>query len=219
VLILLPPSEKKNIPAKGPRLILTSLSFSKELSVPREIALKKYGKKITEAPTAAAINIYTGVLYQSLDWQQLSAAAKKRGEKSILIVSALFGVLAPGDKIPSYKSKIEPRLWRKPLADALGAQEDELIVDCRSSTYSTVWSADPQRCVEVRVFQKKAGKLSVITHMSKKYRGELANLLISQSKNPKTAEELCAIASKKFECKLHRGSATKTSKLDLIISV
>ena len=84
VLILLPPSEKKNSPTGKSLLSLKALSFSKDLTSAREIALKKYGKT---GATAKAIDIYTGVLYQSLGWETLSAAAKKRGEKSILIIS------------------------------------------------------------------------------------------------------------------------------------
>ena len=44
-----------------------------------------------------------GVLYQSLDYQNLNAAAKKRAEKSIVIISALFGALKLTDSIPTYK--------------------------------------------------------------------------------------------------------------------
>lgn len=215
VLILLPPSEKKYSPSGKSRLSLQNLSFAESLTEPREIALKKYGEI---GPVAPAINIYTGVLYQSLEWQSLSAAAKKRGEKSILIISALFGALSPIDKIPTYKAKIEPKIWKVPLTQALDAIDEELIIDCRSSTYSTVWTPDPSKTVEIRVFQKNAGKLTVITHMSKKYRGEFTRLLISQSKKPKTPHELFLIASKKFECKLHKCGGTRPWRLDLIIS-
>lgn len=215
VLILLPPSEKKNSPTGKSLLSLKALSFSKDLTSAREIALKKYGKT---GATAKAIDIYTGVLYQSLGWETLSAAAKKRGEKSILIISAVFGVVSPVDKIPTYKAKIEPKIWREPLAEALGSIDEDLFIDCRSSTYSTVWSPDPKKTVEVRVFQKKSGKLSVITHMSKKYRGELTRLLLVSGKNPKTPQELLAIASKEFECKLHKSVGTTPWRLDLIIS-
>jgi len=51
-------------------------------------------KRETSKPTPA-IAVYTGVLYQALDWGSLSAAAQKRGEASIAIISAKYGAIAP----------------------------------------------------------------------------------------------------------------------------
>jgi cytoplasmic iron level regulating protein YaaA (DUF328/UPF0246 family) len=70
----------------------------------------------------------------------------------------------------------------------------------------------------VRVFKKEKGKISVITHLSKKYRGELTRELLKSGKSPKTPAELLAIAEKHFECKLIKTKGNLPWYLDLIIS-
>lgn len=215
MLILLPPSEGKNQPISNANVNLAKLVFPKELHAIRNRLLTK---SLATAPTAKAMDVYTGVLYQALDWNSLSSAAKARGEKSILITSAIFGLLRPCDSIPNYKAKIKTADWKaalKPALDGLGA---DLIIDCRSSTYAGTWQSPPSNTVGVRVFKKEKGKISVITHLSKKYRGELTRTLLQAGKSPKTSNELLLIAEKHFDCKLTKPKENLSWFLDLFIS-
>lgn len=168
VLILLPPSEKKNETSK---------------------------------PTPA-IAVYTGVLYQALDWQSLSPAAKKRGEAAVAIISAKYGALRPSDRIESYKEKIDNKAMGKVVASTLDGAESELIVDCRSSTYKGVWKSPADITVEIKVSTVVGGVRTVVTHMSKKTRGEITRWLLQSRSTPKTPEDLYAIVSEKYPCAL-----------------
>ena len=67
---------------------------------------------IRAEPTAPAIDIYSGVLYQSLNYRGLSPQAQKRAQSQLLIFSALFGVLRPLDLIPYYSKKIKNSQWK-----------------------------------------------------------------------------------------------------------
>jgi cytoplasmic iron level regulating protein YaaA (DUF328/UPF0246 family) len=215
MLILLPPSEGKNQPTSKANINLAKLAFPRELLAIRSRLLTK---PLATAPSAKAIDVYSGVLYQALDWGSLSPTAKARGDKSLLIVSAIFGVLRPSDVIPNYKAKIKSGDWKAVLKPVLDGLDADLIVDCRSSTYAGVWQSPPDRTVAVRVFKKEKGKISVITHLSKKYRGELTRVLLKAGKVPKTPVDLLAIAEKNFECKLIRPKGNLPWYLDLIIS-
>jgi len=215
MLILLPPSEGKNQPAGKSKLNLTKLAFADHLL---DVRTRLVTKPLTTAPAAKAIDVYSGVLYQALDWGSLSATAKARGNKSLLIVSAIFGVLRPSDVIPNYKAKIKGSDWKSVLKPVLDGLEANLIIDCRSSTYAGVWQSPPGRTVAVRVFKKEKGKISVITHLSKKYRGELTRELLKSGKSPKTPAELLVIAEKHFECKLIKAKGNLPWYLDLLIS-
>jgi cytoplasmic iron level regulating protein YaaA (DUF328/UPF0246 family) len=168
VLILLPPSEKKNATSKP----------------------------------APAINVYTGVLYQALDWASLSAAARKRAASAVVIISAKYGAVRPSQLIESYKEKIDNKAMREPVAQVLDAIKAELIVDCRSSTYKTVWHSPIEKTVEVRVSTVVDGVRTVVTHMSKKTRGEITRWLLQSRSVPKTPEDLYAIVSEKYPCAL-----------------
>ena len=215
MLILLPPSEAKNQPISEAKVNLAKLVFPKELHATRGRLLTK---ALASAPAAKAMDVYTGVLYQSLDWNSLTPAARARGEKSVLITSAIFGVLRPSDLIPNYKAKIKTSDWKTALKPALDGLAADLIIDCRSSTYAGVWQSPPANTVAVRVFKKEKGKISVITHLSKKYRGELTRVLLKSGKPPKTPRELLAIAEKYFECKLQKPKRNLPWYLDLIIT-
>ena len=215
MLILLPPSEGKNQPTTKANVNLAKLTFSKELIAIRSRLLTK---NLETSPAAKAIDVYTGVLYQALDWGSLSATAKSRGDKSLLIISAIFGVLRPSDVIPNYKAKIKSSDWKAVLKPVLDGLEADLIIDCRSSTHAGVWQSPPERTVAVRVFKKEKGKISVITHLSKQYRGELTRELLKSGKSPKTPAELLAIAEKHFDCKLIKAKGNLPWYLDLIIS-
>jgi cytoplasmic iron level regulating protein YaaA (DUF328/UPF0246 family) len=215
MLILLPPSEGKNQPAGKSKLNLTKLAFADQLI---DVRTRLVTKSLTAAPAAKAIDVYSGVLYQALDWGSLSVTAKARGDKSLLIVSAIFGVLRPSDVIPNYKAKITSSDWKVALKPVLDGLEADLIIDCRSSTYAGVWQSPPDRTAAVRVFKKEKGKISVITHLSKKYRGELTRELLKSGKSPKTPAELLKIAEKKFDCKLINAKENLPWYLDLLIS-
>ena len=158
-------------------------------------------KAPTEKPTQA-MSVYAGVLYQALDWGSLSPAAKKRGETALAIISAKYGVVRPSQRIESYKAKIDNKAMRQPVADHLDSIKTGLIVDCRSSTYKTVWHSPVDITVEVHVSTVVEGVRTVVTHMSKKTRGEIARWLLQSRSVPRTPEDLYAIVSEKYPCAL-----------------
>jgi cytoplasmic iron level regulating protein YaaA (DUF328/UPF0246 family) len=214
MLILLPPSEKKKSATGSEKFDLSSLAFAAELSDTR---IQATANQIT-SQTSPAIEIYDGVLYQGLNWKTLSATEQKRANSKVLIVSAVFGLVKPLDQIFSYKEKIDNKLWRDSIAQIAAKFSDELIIDCRSSTYKGVWPINPANTIEVRVFQVVVGERNVITHMSKKYRGELTRHLLTQATDPITPAEVQRMAAQLFECELHPPADAQPWALDLLIS-
>lgn len=158
-------------------------------------------EKKSEQP-GPAIQVYAGVLYAALGWELLTNAQRKKGAKSIAIISAKYGVLRPMDPIEPYKEKIENKKMATQVARVLDGLEAELIIDCRSSTYQTVWQSPADITVEIKVFTKNEGIKKVITHMSKKTRGEVTQHILKSSKVPANPLELQAVVSEKFECHL-----------------
>jgi len=214
MLILLPPSEKKKAATSHVKFDLSSLAFAAELTAARTQATSNYDY----SQTSSAIEIYDGVLYQGLGWESLTELVKKRANEQVLIVSALFGLVKPLDQIFQYKTKIDSKFWRDSIAEVSEKFANELVIDCRSSTYKSVWSINPENTVEVRVFKVVNGERSVITHMSKKYRGELTRHLLAQPSDPTTPAEVHRIAAQLFECELHPPTDGQPWALDLLIS-
>ena len=214
MLILLPPSEKKKAATSQEKFELSSLVFAAELTGARSQTTTSHDF----SQTSPAIEIYDGVLYQGLNWKTLTAAEQKRANTKVLIISALFGLVRPLDKIFSYKEKIDNQLWREAIAQVSAKFSNELVIDCRSSTYKGIWTINPQNTVEVRVFKLNGEERNVITHMSKKYRGELTGHLLKQTNDPTTAAEVQRIAAQLFECELHAPVDGQPWALDLLIS-
>jgi cytoplasmic iron level regulating protein YaaA (DUF328/UPF0246 family) len=214
MLILLPPSEKKKAATGQDQFNLAKLSFPEALSKARSVGLPNFD----QSKTAAAIDVYAGVLYQGLDWDSLSDLVKIRANEQVLIISALFGLVKPLDQIFGYKLKIDNKLWREPISEVAEGYGDELIIDCRSSTYKGVWPIKPDFTIDIRVFSVAGAERLVITHMSKKYRGELARHLLSHPSNPKTPKDVHQIAAGLFECELHPPTIGQPWALDLLIS-
>jgi cytoplasmic iron level regulating protein YaaA (DUF328/UPF0246 family) len=103
------------------------------------------------------------------------------------------------------------------VTKALDSLKADLIVDCRSSTYQGVWTSEPNKTVGIRVFTEKSGKRTVVTHMSKKTRGDVTRFLVTQTKSPKTAQELQKLVSKAFKCELVKPEQKKSWFLDVIV--
>jgi uncharacterized protein len=154
-----------------------------------------------KSPTPGpAIQVYTGVLYAALGWSTLTKAQQKLGQSCIAIISAKYGAVRPMDPIEPYKEKINNELMRPIVGATLNSITTELIIDCRSSTYQTVWPAPIEKTIEIKVFTTVDGHKKVITHMSKKTRGEVTRHLLLTGKVIKTPEQLQEIVSQGFNC-------------------
>jgi uncharacterized protein len=169
-----------------------------------------------KSPTPGpAIQVYTGVLYAALGWDSLNKAAQKLAQSSIAIISAKYGALGPLDPIEPYKEKINNELMRPIVAATLNSISTELFIDCRSSTYQTVWPSPIEKTVEIKVFTKVDGEKKVITHMSKKTRGEVTRHILQAGKEIRTPEQLQEIVSQEFTCLLIESTDTEPWVLEV----
>lgn len=102
------------------------------------------------------------------------------------------------------------------ISAVLNSIKAPLIVDCRSSTYKTVWKSPVDATVEIRVSTVVDGLRTVITHMSKKTRGEITRWLLQSRSIPKTPEDLYAIVSEKYPCALTPSDGVEPWVLEVI---
>lgn len=139
MLILLPPSEGKTPPTGTVPLVLRSLVFADDLTVPRERLIRSLEKlsqrpvkkalevmaispgqagdialngEIMTAPAGPASEVYTGVLYDRLGLGSLGSRGLERADRHLLISSGLWGMLRPRDRIPYYRLSMKPKLAR-----------------------------------------------------------------------------------------------------------
>ncbi|MEZ2390111.1 YaaA family protein [bacterium RCC_150] len=252
MLILLPPSEGKTPATKGPAVDWEALSFP-ELNTYRAKVLEALGlvsahedalallgvgaslrddvernTRLHAEPAAPAHQVYSGVLYDALGYGSLTTAQRRKAVETILVVSALWGVIGFGDQVPAYRLSMATALpdvgrlasfWKPQLTTALAPRvEGELVVDCRSSTYAAAWTPPAAQTVSVNVFSETNGKRTVVSHFAKHTRGELARHLLSRrGKAPSTPEGLLKAACEVWTAELTEGTARKPHTLSIIL--
>jgi uncharacterized protein len=219
--ILLPPSEGKAEPEGGDPIDLDSLVFARELGRNRRALIAAVGPKLRKAPAVPAAEIYSGVLYQRLDLPGLTAAARRRAAKRVLIASALWGFVRPTDRIPYYRLPPSTKLdgigpfsawWRPALAAAMPDEPGETVVDMRSGAYANAWKPKRAKLLAVRAFREEKGKRKAVSHMAKAVRGDVARALLLARSEPRSAEDVAGVAAGAgFEVEL------TPSSLDVIV--
>jgi uncharacterized protein len=213
VLLLLPPSETKRDGGDPARTLdLDALSFPK-LTAPRRAtiaALRRLSRNLQAAthglklgasqrfevdrnrvlgksPVMPAIERYTGVVYDALDAESLTADERSFAAGSVAIASALFGLTMADDLIPAYRLSHDSRLpglslkshWKGPLSTAL-AQVDGPLIDLRSEGYVALGPLpDRPDAVTVRVVTEgEGGQRKALNHFNKTAKGEFTRAVI-----------------------------------------
>lgn len=222
MIVLLPPSETKHQPRRGKALNLAGLSFpaleSTRAAVLAELidlsarpsAVEVLGVSagladqvarnlhLATSPTATAGAIYTGVLYDALDLASLDTAARRRAARRLVVISALFGAVRIGDRIPAYRLSMGvtlpelgrlAMLWREPLGQVLPEEVGRgLIVDARSAAYAAAWTPRgtlADRWVHIRV--------PGVSHLAKHTRGLVARAVCESAADPRHPVGLATI--------------------------
>lgn len=148
---------------------------------------KKYNTKIKNLPTIKAIQRYTGVAFEALNYSNLQKDQQKFIDDNVYIFSNLFGILKANFLIPDYKFKqgaILPQVnnekfYKEHLKNVLDDALGEEILDLSASYYTKYYK--PTADVITYKFLKN-GK--VVSHWAKHYRGELLRqIAINNLKN------------------------------------
>jgi cytoplasmic iron level regulating protein YaaA (DUF328/UPF0246 family) len=223
-VILLPPSEGKASGGEGATFDLDSLSYAEfngiraqminalgQLSGKPRVAQKILGVKgaalekarienagLADAPTLPAIERYTGVMYDAIDYQSLDAEAKDCFGQNTVIMSGLFGMVRPFDLIPGYKLRMGVKLrlnktcaaiWKPLITETLASvAENQVIWDLLPNEHSAAW--DPSKVPYDTRFTVKFleagrdGRLKTVSHWSKALKGSLVRHLVA---NPQAA--------------------------------
>ena len=216
MLFLLPPSETKAQGGGALTIDQVALTFG-GLNPARDLVRKAAGlETILTAPTMPAIDRYTGTLYGAIHGRglkgtptqhnQLSPLERARAKTSVLVQSALFGLIPATDLIPEYKLSPTKNLGGVNLKKVWGEAHlaiwprlQGLVIDLRSKSYADL--APIPSSVEhftVTVFvEREDGSLGQLNHFNKKAKGQLVRAALTAKKAPETIKDLqkCAAAA------------------------
>ncbi|MEV5072122.1 peroxide stress protein YaaA [Microbacterium sp. LMI12-1-1.1] len=216
MLILLPPSETKRTGGRPAPLHVGGLALPRltpqreavidalvDLSADADVAARvlKLGPTqrgeiavnagMRDAPTMAAIDRYTGVLYDALDAASVPTAGRRWLGAHVVVHSAPFGPVGALDAIPAYRlgaSTSLPgiaalrRVWADPVTAAMEELAPRFVLDLRSEAYvalGPVPSATASRYVRV-VSEGADGAVRALNHFNKHAKGALVRRLAEE---------------------------------------
>jgi cytoplasmic iron level regulating protein YaaA (DUF328/UPF0246 family) len=157
-------------------------------------------RSVRTAPTLPAIERYTGVLFDALDVASLPTTSRRRLDAQALILSGLWGLVAPPDPIPDYKLKMGAGLartgklstwWRPAITAALAPElAGRTVWDLLPNEHRAAWSPDlgggpasPAVVISVR-FAETVGcggrrELVTVAHWNKLLKGALVRHVLA----------------------------------------
>jgi hypothetical protein len=149
-----------------------------------------------DRPTIPCVYGFTGLLYQSLDPRSFDTAQRRDAQKRLRILSGLYGVLRPLDRIEAYRLEMGQRLavggaknmveyWKESLTAQLNEdlKDGEPIISVAALEYTKALDLKLLKGPLIHpVFKERRadGTLKTVSVHSKKARGELIRFAITR---------------------------------------
>ena len=133
--------------------------------------------------TPAILN-YTGVVYESLNYEEYSELEREYLNNNLRIVSALYGVLRPMDGVQNYRLDFTMKLkninlnhfWKEVILKEF--KNESIILDCASQEFSQFLKPLKDKVHRVEFIDVVDGKEKIISYNAKKMRGLMAHYCI-----------------------------------------
>lgn len=148
--------------------------------------------KMEEGVGSPAVFVFDGDVYQGLDMETFPQEYLPRMQEELRILSGLYGLLRPMDRIQAYRLEMGTPLkvgtrkdlyeyWRKKVTAQLNAEETDGIVNLASNEYFKVLDRKKLKASIVQPHFKDMnnGTYRVISFHAKKARGAMARYLLT----------------------------------------
>ncbi|MEN8661551.1 MAG: peroxide stress protein YaaA [Lentimonas sp.] len=181
--------------ALSPKAVGALMSISPKLAELNHARFQNYQPTFTAANSRQAILAFTGDVYQGMDLAEWSVDDLAAAQKQIRILSGLYGVLRPLDRMQPYRLEMGTKFqnargsnlyqfWSsiitKLLNKDLQASGSDLVVNLASNEYfSSIKPKELNGQLITPVFKdEKNGTYKIISFYAKKARGMMANFIV-----------------------------------------
>lgn len=140
-----------------------------------------------------AIFAFNGDVYDGIDANTISTSNHEKLQSTLRILSGLYGILKPFDKIKPYRLEMGTKIsidgsknlydfWKKNVTDSIlkEIKEEEIIINLASKEYFSVIDSSliDNKIITPQFKDFKNGKLKIISFYAKKARGLMTRFLI-----------------------------------------
>ncbi|CAA6692061.1 MULTISPECIES: peroxide stress protein YaaA [unclassified Lentimonas] len=181
------------------------MRISPKLAELNHARFQSYSPKFTAKNSRQAILAFTGDVYQGMALTDWSTEDFEAAQQQIRILSGLYGVLRPLDRMQPYRLEMGTKFpntrgtnlykfWGSTITELLNkdlkASGSDLIVNLASNEYfSSVKPKELDGQLITPVFKdEKNGKYKIISFYAKKARGMMADFIVRN--NVQSAEDL-----------------------------
>ncbi len=175
--------------ALSPKEIAKLMSISSDLS---EMNVERYANwtpKPTKKKSVQAALAFKGEVYRGLDAENLDEKTQDYLNQNLFILSGLYGILKPSDRVMLYRLEMGSKLdvkgsknlygfWKETLMDFVNSKmkKNEPLLNLASNEYAKVLDAKNLKGqkVDVEFYDYKNGELKQIMVFFKQARGAMA---------------------------------------------
>ncbi|MGB0883827.1 MAG: peroxide stress protein YaaA [Flavobacteriales bacterium] len=196
-----------------PKELAEFMNLSENLAELNATRFKNWSKEPKTEQAKAAAFLFNGDTYQGLDFESLNTDSQLYAQKSLRILSGLYGCLRPFDLVQPYRLEMGKALetkkgknlyqfWdntaTKQINKDIKALDADIVLICASKEYAKVVDYKALKAeVWTPIFKDfKTDKYKIISFFAKKARGLMARFVIENQ--VKTLKEVQAFSSEGY---------------------
>ena len=190
------------------------MHISEKLGIENVARYKQFNKDYPDSLSAAAIYAFRGDVYQGFNADTANKNDIKFAQKHIRILSGLYGILRPMDKMQAYRLEMGTKLenkkgknlyefWgdkiSKELNKDLEALKSDTVINLASNEYFKAIDRKKLKAniVDIDFREDRDGTLKFVSFNAKKARGYMARFIVDQ--RIKSLEDLTAFNTEGYE--------------------
>lgn len=206
----------------SPQEVGSLMGISDKLAALNVARYADWSPRFTDKNSRAAILAFMGDVYEGMQAQTFSAADHDYAQQHLRILSGLYGLLRPLDRLQPYRLEMGTALanpagrnlyafWGDTLAQALNQalaeQGDELLVNLASDEYNkaALTKALQARVITPQFREEKDGQFKMVSFYAKRARGLMASYMVKNRLDDAEALKDFRVDGYAFNKKLSKG--------------